>query len=123
MSDSRTRLKRFPPYVFSRLCNAALVHQVEYVEARWNDMGVRLEKPRLLVVAKCGAYFYAGFESFGSRKGEPMRRAATCSIPKPNAVHCGKCQGKDATFVRGSLSTQARRDARKRLGCAMEASL
>lgn len=115
-----TELKRFPPYVYS-LMGGMLVHRVLRVQAWWyaparpnGDYLERLASPRLTIYTACGQMFYAGL---GREK-----RARACALPKPGAVACGRCNGTGPVFGRGLAEVDVRRrDARKRIGCVMEA--
>lgn len=114
-----TKLKRFPPYVYSKL-GGMLVHRVASVDARWWVPGgwgqylVRLDSPALTINAVCGATFYAGSNG---RTG----RAQQCALPAADAVACGRCNGTAAIFGRGGREIFVKRaDARRRLGCAVE---
>lgn len=115
----KTLLKRFPPYVYSRL-GGMLIHRVLRVEAQWyqavypGDALERLPCPRLTFVAVCGQSFYAGA---GPRSG----RSQACAIPKPGAVLCGRCSGTGPVFGKGLAERDVkRRDARARIGCVAE---
>lgn len=115
-SFGQTKLKRFAPYVYSRL-GGMLVHRVREVVAQWYDPApplgenlIRLESPRLTYVTNCGQWFYGGVER--------EKRAQTCRIPQEQAVLCGRCDGTGPVFGRGLHERMVTRaDARKRLGC------
>lgn len=113
-----THAKRFPPYVFSTVGNACLVHKVARVELRWWTPGrggrclLKRVHPRMYAETVCGQTKYF-------RKG----RTQTCTVPDPDAVLCGRCHGEPATFGRDGLAAAlgfTRREAHDRLGCLPE---
>lgn len=118
----KTYLKRFPPYVYS-LLGGMLVHRVLRVEAQWyraatikepGDALERLQSPRLTIEAVCGYSFYAGPHL-------KQERARACSVPKPDAVLCGRCVGTGPVFGRGLAELAVRRsEARRLVGCLVE---
>lgn len=112
-----TKLRRFPPFVYSRL-GGALVHRVHAVEARWyramGDYLERLSSPHLVIRTICGQQFYAGHDSLGRE----MNRTRACHVPAPDAVHCGRCNGAPPTLRRGS--GVSRQECKHRLGCVVE---
>ena len=116
----KTRLKRFPPYVYSRL-GGMLVHKVLHVEARWyravsirscGDGLERLPYPQLTFVTACGQMFYAGMGRDD--------RSQSCVIPKADAVLCGRCCGTGPVFPGRHERDIKRSEARARIGCMAE---
>lgn len=115
----KTRLKKFPPYVYSRL-GGMLVHRVREVIAHWYEPDrphghnlIRLAAPHLTYVTNCGQTFYGG--------APRARRSQTCVIPAPDAVMCGRCEGTGAVFGRALRERKVKRsDARRRIGCIEE---
>jgi len=103
-----SRLKRFPPYVYS-LLGGMLVHRVTGVEAWWyepverGECLERLESPRLIIHTACGQWFLAGVGRV---------RARTCALPKPGAVECGRCAGTGAVFDRITVVWYSRTSAK-----------
>lgn len=110
-----TKAKKFPPYVYSTNANGALIHQVRSVDLRWYDVangGHDLKwrhNPRMSINTKCGQRFFAS-------KGN----ANVCELPNPDAVMCGRCEGKQANFRKGKYSEE-RKAANKKLGCLVKA--
>jgi len=115
-----TKLKKFPPYIYSKL-GGMLVHRVLAVEAQWYTPGgggrylIRIQNPALTFETACGQRFYAG---------EGLRRSGrsqVCALPRRGAIRCGRCDGTGAIFGRGlKEKTVTRADARRRIGCAVE---
>jgi hypothetical protein len=119
-----TRAKKHPPYIYSISANSALIHKIAYVEMHWwqassikssGDCLRRLHKPRLIARTVCGM-----------NKFMTADRSRTCTIPRPDAVRCGKCHGFDAPFGKEGWATKAgvkKSEAYVKLGCVAEESL
>jgi hypothetical protein len=110
----RDYAKKFPPYVYSTNRNAALVHRVLRVSLRWWDYQmhcmVRRQSPVMIAECACGAFFRIS-----------TTKAKTCVIPKPDAVRCGRCEGKGPSFPRRRIPEVPQSLAKVRLGCIQEA--
>jgi hypothetical protein len=116
-SASRRR-SASPPYVFSVVANAALVHKVAAVEIHWwmvvrsGHALARRKKPKLIAHLVCG----------GQRFLRP-EKSRTCLVPAPDAVLCGRCHGDVASFGKNGAAIKAgitRHDAYLKLGCVVK---
>jgi hypothetical protein len=110
-----TRAKSFPPYVYSANKMGMLIHKIAGVELHWwepCDRGERLvrrRRPRMIALTVCG----------DSKFLEPGR-AHTCVLPNPDAVLCGRCYGKPATFRGRKEHEVTKQYARDHLGCIVK---
>jgi hypothetical protein len=112
-----TRAKKHLPYVYSTDVNGCLIHKVRYVELIWYEVETRdslrrLDNPRIRITTKCGQTFFVGYR----RRNTPIM----CELPKVDAVLCGRCEGKAATFRKGKSSISERFAAHQKLGCLVE---
>ena len=119
-SFGKTLLKKFPPYAYSSGANAALVHKIAKVEARWYDVISaehlrRRDTPKLIATAICGHTMF--LTSAHCLQSGP---AKMCAIPRPDAVLCGMCHGTGRVFKRDGSDVQKRREAHRKLGCIAE---
>lgn len=111
-----TPLKRFPKYAFSKSANACLIHEVDTAVHRWYELTEggsrfrRMKQPEIIVRTKCGMPLYI-----------EGGRATMCAIPNPDATMCKRCQGQGPTFTRAKESWDARREAKKHIGCVVAA--
>lgn len=121
-----TFAKRFPPYVFSTMGGASLVHKVARVRLRWYEVGPtmhtlrRMKVPQATAECVCGQYLYLNVASIRPHR---RNRAKLCEVPAPGALLCGRCHGEVATFGPDGAGTKAgitRRIANQRLGCMVE---
>lgn len=112
-----TRAKKWPPYVFSVRRPSALVHRVAYVDMHWYRVArggnalARLKRPVLIASTPCGMSFRL--------QGENSR---TCVVPASDALLCGRCHGRAATFSRkpgAEPPPMTREEAHVKLGCAV----
>lgn len=110
-----TVAKRHPPYVFGIRGVSCLVHRVRRVELHWYriaDHGralVKMKRPVMIASTVCQQSFRLD--------GDISR---TCQLPKPDALLCGRCQRKQATFPkRGNARIEniSRQEAHVKLGC------
>lgn len=112
----KTRLRRFAPYIYSVL-GGMLVHKTQEAECVWyspkGDHLVRLNSPEINVKTVCGMTFLMG---------RSQKRAEACKIPRKDAVLCGRCHGTGAVFGKGLREKEiTRAEAKRRIGCVMEA--
>lgn len=114
----KTRVKTFPPYIFSIRGVSCLVHKIRYVECHWYRCGghgeylVRMKKPVMIATTMCAQ----------SWRLEPLS-SRTCHIPSPDALLCGRCHGEGATFgKRGPDRNRGltRQEAHVKLGCVVQ---
>lgn len=115
-SFGRTHAKRFPPYVYSTDANGCLVHQVKSVEFGWYDVETRdslrrLQNPRVVIMTKCNQMFFP--------KNRHRGTAAVCELPNADALRCGRCEGRAATFRKNGDYAE-RKKAHEKLGCLVE---
>lgn len=116
-SFGTTKAKKFPPFVYSTNSNGCLIHKVRFMELRWYEVESRdslrwLKNPRIIIVTKCSQSFF-----LKSRNGLGFKM---CEIPSPDAVMCGRCEGKNASFSKGVDSYEKRKEAHAKLGCMAE---
>jgi len=110
-----TRAKRHPKYVYSNIFGC-LVHEITYVEFRWYNVGsggsslVRRAHPRISITTNCGQVFF-----YWSQNGRP--KSTMCELPNPDAVLCGRCQGKGPVFGKRGSGDVTKSAAKVRLGC------
>jgi hypothetical protein len=110
-----TEAKTFPKYVYSANKMGFLMHKIAKVELHWweacdgGERLVRRDKPRMIAHTVCG----------DSRFLEPGR-AHTCCLPKPDAVLCGRCHGRPATFRGRKENEVSKQFAKDHLGCFIE---
>jgi hypothetical protein len=107
-----TQAKRFPPYVYGTRGNACLIHKVLRVELHWwrcrdTNSLVRCNPPWMFAYTVCGQRFRIDDSKWG----------ATCAIPKPDAVLCGRCHGEGPVFGKHSKQLITKREAKQKLGC------
>jgi hypothetical protein len=106
-----TTARRHPTYVYSVNKNACLMHKIASVEIHhyatlnMSKLG-RLKQPAMIAHTVCGV----------ARLLTP-KHSRTCTVPLPDAVLCGRCHGKPPTFRRSVASTNAKKEARVKLGC------
>jgi hypothetical protein len=109
-----TEAKRFPKYVHGRVGFAALLHKIVAVKLTWYDFGddgnflVRINKPHMYAECACGAHF--------SLDG---KRGASCELPAPDAVLCGRCEGIGPIRPKNRQveGRPTKKEAKVRLGC------
>lgn len=118
----RTVAKRHPAFVYGRRMGM-LLHTVARMELQWWTLGdsgnywVRRTSPKVYYTTKCGMFF---FGSDPDSLGKKPPKALVCELPKPDAVLCGRCQGKGPTFAKGTQPRPGgptRKEARARIGC------
>lgn len=117
-----TFAKRFPPYVYSTTRMGALVHRVLEVELHWYVPDyhrlIRRVSPLVIVRTHCDQVSFP--KGRGTRKPS---NASTCVVPSPDALMCGRCHGRPATFGWDGEATKlgiTRKEANARLGCLTE---
>ena len=108
-----TRAKRHPNYIYSVNKNACLMHKIASVEIHhyatlsMSKLG-RLKQPAMIAHTVCGV-----------SRTLNAKHSRTCTVPLPDAVLCGRCHGKPATFGRSAASTPDKKAARVKLGCVV----
>ncbi len=111
-----THLAKVPRYVYATCRNAMLVHKVARVEAHWYearyDHLLRLDNPKLVAKSVCGQIFFIHLP-YDRKKF----RASLCEVPATNAVLCGRCHGRVATFGKHNSWPCTKEIAKVRLGC------
>jgi len=127
MDWARTVAKKHPKYVYGRR-HGMLLHEVLIMELQWWQLGdngrywVRMKSPRIHFQTRCGVFFF-GTDPESKYARQRVAKAAVCELPKPDAVLCGRCQGKEPIFAKGCKAKPGgptRQEARARLGCAVE---
>ena len=124
----KTYAKRFPPYVYGKVGHARLVHKVARLVMRWYDIGmierpgdclVRRDSPKISYETVCGMNFFADYLYPTQRKRYGTRpRSTLCTIPAPDAVLCGRCQGELPAFSKKNKKTTVTQEqAKLRIGC------
>lgn len=109
-----TRAKKHLPYVYSTDANGCLIHKVRFVELRWYEVETRdslrrLDNPSISITTKCNQIFFV--------RNRNRNTPVMCELPKSDAILCGRCEGKAATFRKDKSSFSERIAAHKKLGC------
>ncbi len=111
--------KTHPEYVFGIRGVSCLVHKVSYITIRWYGFVsmthlARFKRPRMIANTNCQQFFELDPD-----------KARTCEIPSPDALLCGRCHGKGATFPKRANGRDrerglTRQEAHVRLGCVIQ---
>jgi hypothetical protein len=114
-----TLAKKHPPFVFGIRGVSCLVHEVLRVELHWwrvaghhGEILVKLKRPVMIATTRCAQSF----------RLEP-EISRTCQSPNPDALLCGRCQAKRATFPKRGPARDSgltRQEAHVKLGCVVK---
>jgi len=111
----KTRAKKHPPYVFSVVSSAALVHKIAWIDLWWWELidggnrMARVNKPKATAHSVCGYTFFL-----------EAAKTRTCIVPNPDALMCGRCHGELPPLGRnGHARHIPRAELHVKLGCVV----